>query len=224
MSTRRLPEAVIWDLDGTVIDSEDYWIIAEREIVERFGGVWTHEDGLAMVGNGLKDTAGAMQGRGVDMSEDDIIVLMSSRVVEQINVAVPWRPGAPELMQSLHRAGVQQAIATMALTDMAEYIADAVTGVSFSAIVAGDQVTQSKPHPEAYLTAAARLGVSARDCVAIEDSVLGILAAASAGAVTIGVPLLLDLSQSAAHVLWPTLAGRHAEDIADVFTEFRKAS
>lgn len=220
MSTRQLPEAVIWDLDGTVIDSEEYWIIAETEIVERFGGVWTHEDGLAVVGNGLIDTAVIMRERGVDMPLDDIIHLMSSRVIEQINVAVPWRPGAPELMQSLHRAGVRQAIATMALTEMAHLIAESVPDVDFAAIVAGDQVTRSKPHPEAYLSAAERLGVDPRDCVAIEDSPLGVQAAAAAGAVTIGVPLLLDLSDSPAHVLWPTLAGRHADDIADVFVQY----
>ena len=215
------PRAVMWDLDGTVIDSEEYWIVAESEIARRFGVEWTHEDGVAMIGNGLDDTAAYMQRLGVDLPADILINEMSDRVIEQIGAAVPWRPGAPELMQSLHAAGVKQGIATMALTKMATLVAAAVPGVVFDAIVAGDQVTRSKPDPEVYLLAAERMSVSAPECVAIEDSPLGVGAAVNSGAITIGVPMILDLSDSGAHVVWDTLAGRNADDVARVFAEHR---
>ena len=224
MTRRALPAAVVWDLDGTVVDSEEYWIVAETEIVERFGGDWTHDDGLAMIGFGLPDTAKFMQGRGVDMSIDEITHAMTSRVLEQMDNQIPWRPGAPELIRGLYDLGVPLAIATMAFTEMANRVAHAIPGVTFGAIVAGDQVTKSKPDPEAYLLAAKRLGVNPELCVAVEDSPVGVTAASRAGMFTIGVPFLLSLDEAPTSSLWITLAGRTPEDIFDAFGEHRSGS
>ena len=215
------PAAVLWDMDGTIIDSEPYWMSAETELVREFGGTWTHEDGLAMIGNGLPDTAVYMQERGVDLSIEEITQGMTARVLEQMEAAVPWRPGARELITSIFDAGIPMALATMALTSMAESVAESLRPVSFGAIVAGDQVENSKPHPEIYEKAAHRLGVDVRHCVAIEDSPLGIQSAFSAGAVTIGVPLMLNLDASLAHLLWPSLAGKDWSDVVNAFQEVR---
>lgn len=222
MTTDTRPAAVVWDLDGTVIDSEEYWIIAETEIVESFGGTWSHDDGLAVIGQGLSETALLMQERGVQLSREDIISAMTSRVLEKMDERMPWRPGAPELIRGLFDAGIPLAIATMAYAEMAHRVANAISGVTFSAIVAGDQVTNSKPHPEIYLLAAERLGVNPRDCVAIEDSPVGVTAASSAGLFTIGVPLFLSLDETPASLLWPTLAGRTPQDIYDAFDNHRR--
>ncbi|MCF8540328.1 MAG: HAD family phosphatase [Aurantimicrobium sp.] len=221
MTKSALPAAVVWDLDGTVIDSEDYWIIAETEIVESFGGTWSHEDGLAVIGQGLNETALLMQQRGVKLSIDEITSDMTSRVLEKMEIRMPWRPGAPELIRGLFSAGIPLAIATMAYAEMAHRVANAISGVIFSAIVAGDQVSKSKPDPEIYLLAAERLGVSPTDCVAIEDSPVGVTAASRAGLFTIGVPLLLSLDEAPANLLWPTLAGRRPQDIYDAFGQHR---
>ena len=217
MTNGEQPAAVIWDLDGTVIDSEEYWMTAEGEIVESFGGVWTHQDGLDMIGYGLPDTARIMQGRGVDLPIDVITKAMTDRVLEQMDGRMPWRPGAPDLIRDLFEAGIPLAIATMAQFAMAERVAQAITGVTFGAIVAGDQVTHSKPHPEPYLLAAERLGVNPAHCVAIEDSPVGVTSAASAGMFTVGVPLLLSLDDAPTSVMWPTLAGRSPQDIFDAY-------
>ena len=224
MTTDALPAAVVWDLDGTVIDSEEYWIIAETEIVESFGGTWSHDDGLAVIGQGLSETALLMQERGVQLSSEDIISAMTSRVLEKMDERMPWRPGAPELIRGLFDAGIPLAIATMAYAEMAHRVAGAISGVTFSAIVAGDQVTNSKPHPEIYLLAAERLGVNPRDCVAIEDSPVGVAAASRAGLFTIGVPLFLSLDETPASLLWPTLAGRTPQDIFDAFRNGRDSA
>lgn len=221
MTRQALPAAVVWDLDGTVIDSEEYWIVAETEIVERFGGAWSHEDGLDMIGYGLPDTARFMQGRGVTMTIDEITNAMTSRVLEQMDNQIPWRPGAPDLIRGLFERGVPLAIATMAFTDMAHRVADAIPGVAFGAIVAGDQVTNSKPHPEAYLLAAERLGVNPTECVAFEDSPVGVTAASRAGMFTIGVPFLLSLDDAPTSANWNTLAGRTPEDIFEAFSANR---
>ena len=113
MTKTALPAAVVWDLDGTVIDSEENWIIAEAEIVERFGGTWSHDDGLAVVGQGLSETALLMQERGVKLSVDEITSAMTSRVLEKMDEKMPWRPGAPQLIRGLFKEGVPVAIAPL---------------------------------------------------------------------------------------------------------------
>ena len=217
--TTSMPAAVLWDMDGTIVDSEPYWMTAQEELVGAFGGVWTHEAALTLVGSGMDRTARIMQENGVDLDADTIINRLSDRVMEQIAIEVPWRPGAPELLRSLREAGIKTALVTMSIKRMAEHVRSYIPFDAFDLVVAGDDVTHSKPHPEAYLTASRLLGVDPQDCVAIEDSVPGIASAAAAGVFTIGVPHFLSLDSSDAHLLWPTLAGRNARDIVAAFTD-----
>ncbi|MDQ0742982.1 HAD superfamily hydrolase (TIGR01509 family) [Clavibacter sp. B3I6] len=207
------PAAVLWDMDGTIVDTEPYWMVAEQELVGSFGGTWTHEDGLRLIGNGLPDSARILQAAGVDLPVDEIIGRLSDRVMEQILVEVPWRPGARELLRGIRDAGVPTALVTMSIGRMARQVAEAVPFDAFDRVVAGDDVTHSKPHPEAYLTAARLLGVDVRDCVAIEDSAPGVASAAASGATVIAVPHHVPLPADDAYVLWDTLAGRSLADV-----------
>ena len=102
----------------------------------------------------------------------------------------------------------------MSISRMAHHVADHLGFVGFDAVVAGDDVTESKPHPEPYLRGAELLGVDPAECVSIEDSEPGIRSAVAAGTVTIGVPFMVDLPDDVAHVLWPTLDGRTTADLA----------
>jgi beta-phosphoglucomutase-like phosphatase (HAD superfamily) len=104
----------------------------------------------------------------------------------------------------------------MSVRAMAEDIVAAIPFAAFDLLVTGDEVAEPKPHPEPYLTAAAKLGVDIADCVAIEDSVPGLRSAASAGTIAIGVPHMVPLDPAAAHVIWPTLDGRTVDDIAEL--------
>src|SRR5690606_9402352 len=82
--TTSLPAAVLWDMDGTLIDSEPYWISAETALVESFGGTWTHEEALVLVGQGLDYSARMLQAKGVELSEEEIILGLTQRVLEQV--------------------------------------------------------------------------------------------------------------------------------------------
>jgi HAD superfamily hydrolase (TIGR01509 family) len=217
------PAAVLWDMDGTIVDTEPYWMVAEQELVGSFGGTWTHEDGLRLVGNGLPDSARILQAAGVDLPVDEIIGRLSDRVMEQIRVEVPWRPGARELLRGIRDAGIPTALVTMSIGRMARQVAAAVPFDAFDRVVAGDDVTRSKPHPEAYLTAADLLGVDVRDCVAIEDSAPGVASAAASGATVIAVPHHVPLPADDAYVLWDTLAGRSLADVEAAHAD-RRAS
>jgi HAD superfamily hydrolase (TIGR01509 family) len=219
--TDLLPAAILWDMDGTLVDTEPYWLAAEAELVASYGGTWTHEDGLQLVGSGLWHSAAVLQGRGVDLSADEIIELLTDRVLEQIRVSVPWRPGARELLAEVRSAGIPTALVTMSIRRMALHIASLMPEVGFDVVVAGDDVTHSKPHPEPYLHAAGLLGVDILDCVAIEDSTTGLASAVASGAVPIGVPLHSPLSEGLGYTIWPTLDARGLADVAALFASQR---
>jgi HAD superfamily hydrolase (TIGR01509 family) len=203
-------------MDGTIVDTEPYWMRAQEQLVESYGGTWTHEAAMTLVGSGLDRSARIMQEFGVEMPAQDIIELLSTRVMEQISENVPWRPGALELLTALHEAGVPQALVTMSIGRMARHVADFIPVASFATVISADVVVESKPHPEAYLRAASDLGVEIRQCVAIEDSVTGVTSAVASGATVIGVEHLLSLDDSGATVIWHTLAGRTPDDLAAV--------
>ena len=215
--TSRLPAAILWDMDGTLVDTEPYWMSAEQDLVASYGGNWSAEDGLTLVGAGLRHSAGILRGRGVELTEDQIIDHLTDRVLAQVQATIPWRPGARELLIELHDAGIPTALVTMSMRPLAEYVAHSFDFAAFSVIVTGGDVTHAKPHPEPYLRAAELLGVDPAECLAIEDSVPGLASATASGAVAIGVPAHIPLPESPAYTLWPTLGGRTIADLGDLF-------
>jgi HAD superfamily hydrolase (TIGR01509 family) len=204
-------------MDGTLVDTEPYWMDAEQELVESFGGTWTHEDGLALVGSGLWASAEVFRNRGVELSADDIVTYLTDRVLARIQIEVPWRPGALEILADLKARGIPMALVTMSVRRMAESVMSFVDFAPFDVIVAGDEVTHSKPHPEPYLRAAALLGVAAEECVAVEDSRTGLASAVASGAVSIGVPLHVSIEEGPGHTIWPSLEGKTVDDLGRVF-------
>jgi HAD superfamily hydrolase (TIGR01509 family) len=205
--------AVLWDLDGTIVDTEPSWIRAETALVERFGGSWSHEQALTLVGNGLEDSARILQRHGVRMAVSEIIAELTDAVVRDLEGALPWRPGALELLRELRDAGVPTALVTMSFRRMAETVAAAIPFRAFDVIVPGDDVARPKPFPDPYERAAELLGLDARDAIAIEDSPTGLASAAAAGATTVGVPHLVPLPEGDGWTLWPTLEGRTVADL-----------
>ncbi|MGO4691720.1 HAD family hydrolase [Glaciibacter sp. 2TAF33] len=214
------PAAVLWDMDGTLVDTEPYWMVAEDELVASFGGTWTHDDAMLLVGSGLWASATILQDRGVALEADAIVQRLTDRVQEQLAVhGVPWRPGARELLRAVKDAGIPTALVTMSVERMARQVIDLIDFAAFDTVVAGDMVTHSKPHPEAYLTAAAALGVDPAHCVAIEDSAPGVAAAVAAGTIVIAVPHQVDLPPSALYARWPTLRDATVADLTTLYTD-----
>jgi HAD superfamily hydrolase (TIGR01509 family) len=216
------PAAVLWDMDGTLVDTEPYWMRAQSELVQSFGGTWTDEDALPLVGSGLWNGARVLQSFGVRMGADEIVQQLTERVREQLaESGVPWQPGAQELLAEVRRLGIRTALVTMSIRSMADDIVRAIPFDAFDAVVTGDSVDNPKPHPEPYLRATTALGARPETCVAIEDSPIGIAAAAAAGAITIGVPHMVALDEAPADVLWPSLAGRTVADLGRVLAAGR---
>ncbi|MHA7238758.1 HAD family hydrolase [Arthrobacter sp. TMS1-12-1] len=210
---------VLWDMDGTIVDTEPYWIRAETELVEAHGGTWTDEQATALVGQALTFSAGQLQQAGVDLGIRDIIDHLTGRVAADVARAVPWRPGARELLAALHAEGIPCAMVTMSETLLASAVADQLPAGTFSHLVTGDRVSAGKPDPEAYqlgfdLLAADHPGLRKDDVVAIEDSLPGVTAALAAGLTTLAVPHFVALPPDARRTDWDTLAGRTPADLA----------
>ena len=183
-----LPAAVLWDMDGTLVDTEPLWIAAETELVESFGGSWTHADGMQLVGSPLPTSAEILQGRGVELSVEEIIARLAAGVIRGQVAGPPWQPGAYRLLVVLRDLGVPQALVTSSYRNLTVPLVAAID--VFAAVVSGDEVTHAKPHPEPYLTAAQRLGVDPAACVVVEDSRPGIASALASGAQVLAVQTL----------------------------------
>ena len=196
-------------MDGTLVDTEPYWLRAEMEMVHGAGGVWTEEDGLQLVGSGLERSALILQSRGVELTVEEIIETLTEQVRVQIADAVPWRAGSLELLRELKEAGIPTALVTMSRRHMALDVVASLGFDGFDLVVAGDDVENAKPHPEPYLRAAEGLGVAITECIALEDSEPGVASAVAAGATVFALPLHIPLPPSPAYTLRdtvPTLA------------------
>lgn len=214
--------AVLWDMDGTLIDSEPLWLEAELAILDRYGIPMTPQLRDSLIGSGLWDAAESFRELGVPLSADEIVAEWAVHVGAGLASTEPaWRPGAPELLASLVDAGIPCALVTMSVRTLAEQVVRLLPAGTFSTIVAGDEVDHAKPHPEPYLRGAAALGVPIEQCIALEDSLTGLRSAVASGAVAIGLPNLVSLRGSSAHALWSTLHGTDAQILRSQFAALR---
>ena len=227
-----LPAAVLFDIDGTLVDTEPYWLEAEYALVESFGGSWDDAHAQHLVGNSLPVSAEYIRVHGgVELDPVEIVDRLLDAVIRTAEQRMPWRPGAVELLAALRAQDVPCALVTMSYSSLADVVVKQLPAGSFAAVVTGDQVTDGKPHPEAYLTAAARLGVDPARCVAIEDSPTGVASAEAAGCRVVAVPhivrippapgrlMLSSLTQASVAMLGefaqapePSFDGRHLPD------------
>lgn len=216
----RRPAAVLWDMDGTLVDTEPYWIEVEYALVEEHGGTWSLEHALNLVGNDLLVSAAYIREHGgVDLEPDVIVERLLDGVIARIEQEVPWRPGAVELLADLGAAGVPCALVTMSYERFVAPVLAALPEGSFAAVVSGDGVTIGKPHPEPYLTAAALLGVEPSSCVAIEDSNTGAKSAEAAGCAVLVVPNHVPVLEGDRRVFRNSLVGQDASSLQALLSE-----
>jgi HAD superfamily hydrolase (TIGR01509 family) len=167
-----------------------------------------------------------VQAAGVGLEAREIVDTLSAQVIAEVRREVPWRPGARELLDELHTAGIRCALVTMSEGPLAGVVVESLPKPYFEFMVTGDTVTNGKPHPEAYLTAVERLrlddpSLTIHHCVALEDSVPGATAAIASGVVTVGIPHQVPLPEDPRMITWPTLAGRTTSDVEQlVFDRF----
>ncbi len=184
-----MPAAVIFDMDGVLIDSEQLWNQSKQELVREAGGRWREDAPRAMMGMSSREWSVYMRDElGVDMDAEDINRAVVDRMEQHYREHLPLLPGAVDVVRTLHRRW-PLALASSANRELIDLALDAagLTG-EFRATVSSEEVERGKPAPDVYLEAARRLDVDARRCVAIEDSSNGLRSAAAAGMAVIAVP------------------------------------
>ena len=207
-------KAVLWDMDGTLVDTEPYWIATEQAMAKKYGAPWTEADALELVGSDLLDSGRHIKRvMGLAQSPAEIVEELLDGVVEKVQQSVPWRPGALELLGALRSEGVRCGLVTMSYQRFVAPILAHLPPESFRVVVTGEQVEFGKPHPEPYLTAAASLGVPPEECVAIEDSNTGARSAEEAGCMVLVVENHVPVLDGPRRVFRDTLTGLTVEDL-----------
>ena len=193
-TTNTFPAAILFDHDGTLVDTEPVWAAAKVALAAEFGGTWTEQDTLDCLGLSMQFTLDRLRERGVNLPDEEINNLLVAKVHETLaQQPVEFLPGIERFLSEVREAQIPAAIVTNATTSVARRTANAAPEGTFSVIIGNDETTHPKPNPQPYLLAAERLGVDPTQCVAIEDSPSGVRSATAAGMRVIVVPGELEV-------------------------------
>jgi HAD superfamily hydrolase (TIGR01509 family) len=202
------PDAIVFDNDGLLLDTEEAWTRAETELFRRHGSTFTFAHKRELIGSSHTVAAGKLEamldqpGQGLDLMAELHALVMAEAAHD-----VEPRPGAVALVDALREAGIPIAVASNSPRAFLDQVLR-TAGVAdrFAVTVAGDEVPHPKPAPDIYLEACRRLGADPARSVGIEDSPTGAEAARAAGLTVIGVPYLADMEIPAADVIATSLA------------------
>lgn len=193
-TTNTFPAAILFDHDGTLVDTEPVWAAAKVALTAEFGGTWTEQDTLDCLGLSMQFTLDRLRERGVNLPDEEINDLLVAKVHETLaQQPVEFLPGIERFLSEVREAQIPAAVVTNATTSVARRTANAAPEGTFSVIIGNDETTHPKPDPQPYLLAAERLGVDPTQCVAIEDSPSGVRSATAAGMRVIVVPGELEV-------------------------------
>lgn len=193
-TTNTFPAAILFDHDGTLVDTEPVWAAAKVALAAEFGGTWTEQDTLDCLGLSMQFTLDRLRERGVNLPDEEINNLLVAKVHETLaQQPVEFLPGIERFLSEVREAQIPAAVVTNATTSVARRTANAAPEGTFSVIIGNDETTHPKPNPQPYLLAAERLGVDPTQCVAIEDSPSGVRSATAAGMRVIVVPGELEV-------------------------------
>lgn len=216
-------KAVLFDMDGTLVDSEKLWDVAMHAFYAQKGGVLTDAVRETTVGGSAENVMRIVyDDLGLDPTPESMAESadwLHDYTGELFEQGLPWRPGAQELLQTLAASEIPLALVTNTRRTLTEQALKTIGSHYFTVTVCGDEVPDGKPHPAPYLRAAELLGVAAEDCLAIEDSVTGAQSADAAGCVVLVVPNDVAVPDGPRRRHIESLAGLGVSDLRDIHTE-----
>ncbi|MGW7539095.1 HAD family hydrolase [Amycolatopsis sp. NPDC054798] len=211
--------AVLWDMDGTLVDSEKLWDVALYEAAEALGGTLSEEIRMTLVGSNMDATATVLlEQTGRPVTPESVAETgewIRRRTAGLFDDALPWRPGAREALAAVRAAGLKSALVTSTERALTELALDTIGREFFDVTVCGDEVDgENKPLPRPYLKAAELLGVAPQRCVAVEDSPPGAESAERAGCAVLVVPNDVSVPDGPRRVFRTSLAGVGVPELA----------
>ncbi|MGH3566784.1 MAG: HAD family hydrolase [Pseudonocardia sp.] len=219
------PGAVLWDMDGTLVDSEKVWSVSLRDTARWLGGELSAGAREAVVGSNMAHTLVILfEDLGLPPDPERTAAVqrwLLARTGELFAAGLEWRPGALDALHTVRAMGLPTALVTNTGRILTEMALDAIGREHFAVIVCGDEVSRGKPDPDPYLRAAELLDVPIAECVAIEDSPIGALAAERAGATVLVVPCEVPVPPGPRRVQRRSLVGLTATQIVDAHTWVR---
>ena len=219
------PDAVLWDMDGTLVDSEKLWTTSLHDTARWLGGALSPAAREAVVGGDMPRTLATLfDDLGLPHDAERMAAaerFLNDRTAELFGGGLSWRPGAQEALRLLDRLGWPTALVTNTERALTEAALDSIGREHFAVSVCADEVPFGKPDPDLYLRAAELLGVAPARCLAIEDSPSGALAAQRAGAAVLVVPCDVPVPGGPGRVLRPSLVGLTRADLQASYAEAR---
>jgi HAD superfamily hydrolase (TIGR01509 family) len=219
------PDAVLWDMDGTLVDSEKLWTVSLHDTARWLGGSLSQTARDAMVGADLHRTL-VLLFDDLDLPRDAARMgaagrYLSGRTAELFTGGLPWRPGAQEALRLVDDLGWPTALVTNTARALTEAALDSIGRGHFTVSVCADEVLRGKPDPDPYLRAAELLGLAAERCLAVEDSPNGALAAQRAGAPVLAVPCDVPVAAGPGRAVRTSLVGLTLDDLRSCYAEAR---
>ncbi|MFC9315962.1 HAD family hydrolase [Streptomyces nigra] len=199
-------QAVLLDMDGTLVDSEGFWWDVEVEVFASLGhtldDTWRH----VVVGGPMTRSAGFLiEATGADIGLDELTVLLNQGFEDRIDRSLPLMPGAARLLAELSEHGIPTALVSASHRRIIDRVLTTLGPQHFALTVAGDEVSRTKPHPDPYLLAAAGLGADPARCAVVEDTATGVAAAEAAGCQVVAVPSIAPIAPAVRRTVVPSL-------------------
>ncbi|WP_030560256.1 HAD family hydrolase [Streptomyces aureocirculatus] len=199
-------QAVLLDMDGTLVDTEGFWWDTEVEVFAGLGHALDESWRDVVVGGPMTRSAGFLiEATGADITVPELTVLLNDGFEDRISRTLPLMPGAARLLTELAAHDVPTALVSASHRRIIDRVLDSIGAHHFRLTVAGDEVARTKPHPDPYLVAAAGLGADPARCAVIEDTATGVAAAEAAGCRVVAVPSVAPIAPSDSRTVVPTL-------------------
>lgn len=217
-------EAVFFDMDGLMVDSEPEWFQSEIEVTRPFGYTWTDQDQVACLGGPLSRVGAYMRDKcdGAETAEYFTQQLIDTQA-SKMRGNTPTMPGALELVRELQGHGIKTGLVSASPRIIVDAVLDNLGHQLFPFSISSNDVENTKPHPDCYLKAASMTESNIQNCLVFEDSLTGMNAATSSGAFLIAVPHLVTIEESKRVRVISTLEQLDFAKLTQLFDDFSSA-